>query len=56
MLREVSLDHFQTSFQPAIEPAVTNLVFDAVEMQVAVSHDQMIGTESARHNGPDGLT
>jgi hypothetical protein len=27
-----------------------------MEMQVAVSHDQMIGTESARHNGPDGLT
>jgi hypothetical protein len=56
VLREVSLDFLEARFEPALEAALSDLVLDAVKVQVAVNHDQMIGIEGAAHNGPDGLT
>ncbi len=56
MLGEVGLDLLEAGFEPALEASLSDLVLDAVEMQVAVNHDQMIGIEGAAHNGPDGLT
>ena len=56
VLREVRLGLLQARFEPALEPSLSDLVLDAVKVQVAVNHDQMIGIEGAAHNGPDGLT
>jgi hypothetical protein len=56
VVREVGLDLLEARFEPALEPALSDLVLDAVKMQVAVNHDQMIVIEGAAHNGPDGLT
>src|SRR6266480_5466705 len=51
---EVGLDLLETGLEPALQPALGELVLDLVE--VALVHDEMIGTDAVDINGPFGLT
>jgi len=54
MLGEVRLDLRDPVFEPAGEPALPELVLDA--MKAPVVHIRMIGRRADGHNEPFGLT